>query len=38
MDAFIAATAERHDLVLVTRNLTGLRALGLRPINAWTLG
>ena len=36
MDAFIAATAERHDLTLVTRNVSDFNALGIRLINPWS--
>ena len=36
MDAFIAATAERHDLVLVTRNVSDFAAAGVRLLNPWT--
>jgi predicted nucleic acid-binding protein len=35
MDAFIAATAEHHDLVLVTRNVSDFDALGIRLVNPW---
>ena len=35
MDAFIAATAERHDLTLVTRNVADFNALGVGLINPW---
>jgi toxin FitB len=35
MDAFIAATAERHDMNLVTRNVADFARLGLRLINPW---
>jgi toxin FitB len=38
MGAFIAATAERHDLTLVTRNVADFSALGLRLINPWRDG
>jgi toxin FitB len=38
MDAFIAATAEHHDLTLVTRNVSDFSALGLRLINPWRGG
>jgi hypothetical protein len=38
MDAFIAATAERHDLTLVTRNVSDFDALGIRLINPWSDG
>jgi len=36
MDAFIAATAERNDLALVTRNARDFEGLGLRLLNPWT--
>jgi predicted nucleic acid-binding protein len=36
MDAFIAATAERHDLTLVTRNVRDFEALGIRIVNPWS--
>ncbi|MHB8621450.1 MAG: PIN domain-containing protein [Chloroflexota bacterium] len=35
MDAFIAATAERHDLTLVTRNVSDFEPLGIRLLNPW---
>ena len=35
MDAFIAATAERHDLVLATRNVSDFEVLGIRLVNPW---
>ncbi len=35
MDAFIAATARRHGLALVTRNTTDFAALELTLINPW---
>jgi predicted nucleic acid-binding protein len=38
MDAFIAATAERHEMVLVTRNTSDFEALGLRLIDPWEAG
>lgn len=38
MDAFIAATAEQHDLALVTRNVADFDALGIRLINPWSEG
>jgi len=36
MDTFIAATAERHHLTLVTRNVPDFDALGIRLINPWS--
>lgn len=36
MDAFIAATAERHDLTLVTRNVSDFDVLGIRLFNPWS--
>jgi len=38
MDAFIAATAEQHDLTLVTRNVRDFDALGIQLINPWSKG
>jgi predicted nucleic acid-binding protein len=38
MDAFIAATAECHDLSLITRNVTDFELLGLRTVNPWRAG
>jgi len=38
MDAFIAATAERHHLTLVTRNVSDFDLLGIRLINPWSDG
>jgi predicted nucleic acid-binding protein len=38
MDAFTAATVERHDLTLVTRNVSDFDALGIRLINPWSDG
>jgi toxin FitB len=38
MDAFIAATAERHHLTLVTRNVSDFEALGIGLINTWSKG
>ena len=38
MDAFIAATAQRHDLALVTRNVTDFETLGIRLVNPWGTG
>ncbi len=35
MDAFIAATAEQHDLTLVTRNVSDFEALNVRLLNPW---
>jgi predicted nucleic acid-binding protein len=35
MDAFIAATAEQHDLTLVTRNITDFEALKVRLVSPW---
>jgi toxin FitB len=35
MDAFIAATAERHDLTLVTRNISDFEILRIRLLNLW---
>jgi toxin FitB len=35
MDAFIAATAEQHDLTLVTRNVGDFAHLGIRVFNPW---
>jgi len=36
MDAFIAATAEHHDLTLVTRNVADFAGLGIRLVNPWS--
>lgn len=36
MDAFIAATVLRHDMTLVTRNVSDFEALGVRLINPWS--
>lgn len=36
MDAFIAATAERHDMTLVTRNVSDFETLGIRLVNPWS--
>ena len=38
MDAFMAATAERHQLTLVTRNVSDFDALGIRLFNPWRNG
>ena len=35
MDALIAATAEQHDLTLVTRNTSDFEGLNLQLINPW---
>ena len=35
LDAFIAATAEVHDLILVTRNVRDFEAWGGRIFNPW---
>ncbi len=35
MDAFIAAAAARHDLILVTRNVADFDALGIGLLNPW---
>jgi predicted nucleic acid-binding protein len=35
MDGFLAATAEQHDLTLVTRNTVDFDILGIRIINPW---
>jgi predicted nucleic acid-binding protein len=36
MDAFMAATAQRHGLTLVTRNVPDFDALGIDIFNPWT--
>jgi predicted nucleic acid-binding protein len=36
MDAFIAAHARQHDLVLVTRNITDFADAGVRLLNIWS--
>jgi toxin FitB len=36
MDALIAATAERHNLTLVSRNTKDFQALALPIIDPWT--
>lgn len=38
MDGFIAATAEHHDLTLVTRNVSDFDVLGIRLVNPWSNG
>jgi toxin FitB len=35
-DAYLAATAEEHDLTVVTRNVSDFTATGIRLINPWT--
>jgi predicted nucleic acid-binding protein len=35
MDGFLAATAEQHQLTLVTRNLSDFEASGVRLFNPW---
>jgi len=35
MDAFLAATAEQHQLVLVTRNTSDFQAIGTQLFNPW---
>jgi len=37
MDAFLAATAQRHGLALVTRNDADFRPAGLTLVNPWTI-
>ena len=36
MDAFIAATVLRHDMTLVTRNVSDFEGLGVRLVNPWS--
>lgn len=38
MDAFLAAHALQHELVLVTRNVSDFEAAGVRLFNPWTEG
>jgi len=38
MDAFIAATVLRHDITLVTRNVSDFEPLGIRLVNPWNNG
>lgn len=38
MDAFIAATVLRHDMILVTRNVSDFEPLGVRLVNPWSNG
>ncbi len=35
MDALIAATADRHDLSVVTRNIKDFKDIGLKLVNPW---
>jgi hypothetical protein len=35
-DAFIAATAEQHDLTVITRNVADFSGVGVPLINPWT--
>lgn len=35
MDAFVAATAEAHDLTLVTRNIRDFEHLGISLVDPW---
>jgi predicted nucleic acid-binding protein len=35
MDAFVAATAEAHDLTLVTRNIRAFEHLGISLVDPW---
>jgi predicted nucleic acid-binding protein len=36
MDAFLAATARRHDMTFVTRNVSDFDAVGLSLLNPWS--
>ena len=36
MDAFIAATAEFHELTLLTRNVADFEVFGLPLVSPWT--
>ena len=36
MDGFMAATAQRHEMTLVTRNVADFEALEVRLLNPWT--
>jgi predicted nucleic acid-binding protein len=38
MDAFLAATAEQHQLTLVTRNVSDFEKTGIRLFNPWNNG
>lgn len=35
MDAFLAATAEQHELTLVTRNVSDFASIGVHLFNPW---
>lgn len=35
MDAFLAATAEQHEMTLVTRNVSDFANIGVRLFNPW---
>jgi len=37
-DAFLAATAARHGLTIVTRNASEFRNTGVEVVNPWTAG
>lgn len=37
MDAFLAATALRHDMTLLTRNISDFEVLSVRLLNPWSL-
>jgi predicted nucleic acid-binding protein len=38
MDAFIAATVLRHNMTLVTRNVSDFEPLGVKLVNPWSKG
>ena len=38
MDAFIAAVTLRHDMTLITRNVSDFETLGVRYLNPWSNG